>query len=247
MGNQIDSKTGTIVYEGSSVLTKGDHSGMPPRTDAYLPTDERGHIQASSLGGSNSRDNVVPQARDLNHGAYYQMEQGERTAPKEGAAVQSEKIAFAGSQPGGRPDAFMVNDTITFPDGQTQTVHLSFANLTSAEQEAMNAEADAQAADLYDAQPNPGDALRDAMSPEEYGALMEETDAALPSVQDHYAEWDWSGPAEEGPEAGIDAEPSGSEAEADGGEAGAAGSEAEADGGEAGADSGCDSSSDGRD
>lgn len=219
MGNQVDSRTGTISYTGESVITKGSHAGMPPRTAAYGSTDERGHIQASSLGGSNRADNVVPQARDLNHGAYYQMEQGERAALREGASIQSEKIAYT-SQPEGRPDAFMVNDTISFPDGQTQTVHLSFANLMNAEQEAMNTEISTQAADLYDAQPNPGDALRDSMSLVEYGALMEEMDAALPSVQDHYAEWDWSGPVDADLETGADAEPSGSEAagaEADGG------------------------------
>lgn len=221
MGNHVNPRTGTIVYSGKSDIMRGDHMGMPPRTAAYGPTDERGHIQASSLGGSNSADNVVPQSRDLNHGAYYQMEQGERAALRGGASIQSEKTAYA-SQPGGRPDAFMVNDTISFPGGQTQTVHLSFANLMNADQEALNAEASVQAADLYDAQPNPGDALRDSMSPVEYGALMEETDAALPSVQDHYAEWDWSGPVEADPETGAEVEPSGSEA---------AGAEAEADGG----------------
>ena len=46
---------------------------MPYRTDAYLPGDERGHINASSLGG-NSKDNVVAQNAELNHGAYYSME-----------------------------------------------------------------------------------------------------------------------------------------------------------------------------
>lgn len=65
--NSVDPETGTIIYNGPSELTKGNHTNMPHRTESYLPTDERGHIQASSLGGSNSRENIVPQSADLNH------------------------------------------------------------------------------------------------------------------------------------------------------------------------------------
>jgi len=200
--NYVNPKTGTTVYDGPSELTKGNHYGMPPRTDAYLSTDDRGHVQGSAVGGSNNPDNIVPQASDLNRagGAYYAMEQGEREALRNGSSIHSEKIAYVSNQPGGRPDAFMVNDTIQTSDGQTQSVHLSFSNLTNAEQEAMNAETAAQASDMLDSQPNPGDGLRASMSAEEYAALMEETDAALPNVADHYAVWDYEGPANTGVE-----------------------------------------------
>ena len=168
--NHVDPRTGTITYNGPSVTTKGNHNNMPGRTSAYLSTDDRGHIQASSLGGSNKSDNVVPQSSDLNRrgGSYYSMEEGERAALKNGAAIQSEKIAYVNGQPGNRPEALMINDSITYSDGQTQTVHLSFANMTNAEQEALNAESIAQASDMMDAYPNPGDELRASMSPEEY-------------------------------------------------------------------------------
>lgn len=68
--NTVDLDTGTKDYVGPSELTKGNHDGMPPRDSSYLSTDERGHIQASSLSGDNSKLNIAPQAKDLNHGAY---------------------------------------------------------------------------------------------------------------------------------------------------------------------------------
>lgn len=77
---------------------------MPGRTDAYLPGDERGHVNASSLQGSNTLENVVPQNSDVNHGAYYSMEQGERSALQNGAAIDSSKTAVVNSEPGARPD-----------------------------------------------------------------------------------------------------------------------------------------------
>ena len=191
--NTIDPETGTKAYNGPSELTKGNHDHMPARDGSYLPTDERGHIQASSLGGSNNPDNITPQAKDLNHGAYYSMEAAERDALRNGSTIDSEKIAFSSNQPGNRSDAFMVNDTITFADGQTQEVHLSFSNMQNSEQAAINEEATAQTSDMMDAFPNPGDGLRDSMSPEEYSALMEQTDAALPNIADHFVEWDYQG------------------------------------------------------
>ena len=71
---------GTVTYHGPLELNKGNHAHMPSRTAAYLPgEDERGHVNASSLGGCNTVSNVVPQHRDLNHGAYYAMDHVLRT------------------------------------------------------------------------------------------------------------------------------------------------------------------------
>lgn len=193
--NFVDPATGTKAYNGPSTLTKGNHDHMPARDGSYLPTDERGHIQASSLGGSNKPENIAPQAKDLNHGSWNNMEAAERDAlsPRNGCTIDSEKTAFSSNQPGNRPDAFTANDSVTFPDGQTQTVNLSFANMQNSEQAAINEEATTQTSDLMDAYPNPGDGLRDSMSPEEYADLMAETDAALPNIADYYAEWDYQG------------------------------------------------------
>lgn len=189
--NTVDPATGSKTYNGPSVLTKGNHNNMPSRTDAYLPTDERGHIQASSLGGSNKADNIAPQAKDLNHGDYYNMEGAERDALRSGSTIASEKTAFSSNQPGNRPDAFLVNDTITFESGQTQEVHLSFANMQNSEQEAINEEINVQTSDMLDELPNSGDAFRDSMTAEEYADLMEKTEADLPNIADYYAEWDY--------------------------------------------------------
>lgn len=187
-GKNIIDSNGTITYVGASEITKGNHNNMPSRTDAYLETDERGHIQASSLGGSNKSDNVVPQSADLNHGAYYSMEHGERSALNHGAEIQSEKTAYVSNQPGGRPDAFIVNDTVSYADGQTQSIHLSFSNLTNVEQNGINMEVTEKTSDMYDAFPNPGDSLREAIPADEYAQLMEETDSSLPNVSDLYEE-----------------------------------------------------------
>lgn len=174
------------IYNGPSEITKSNHMYMPSRNAAYLETDERGHIQASSLGGNNSRNNVVPQSANLNHGGYYSMERGERAFLQSGGAIQSEKIAFSSVQPGNRPDAFIVNDTITYGN-EVQTVHLSFANMTNAEQANANEIVLTQGSDLLGgSQANIEDDLRASMSSIEYADLMQETDRALPNIDEMY-------------------------------------------------------------
>ncbi len=211
----IDSKTGNVSWEGPLSLEKGDHSHMPSRSNAYLPGDERGHVNASSLGGINSRANVVAQHSDLNHGAYYSMEQGERTALQNGATVQSEKTAVVNGQPGERPTAFSVNDSVTYPDGHTESIHHSFANESYATQDAWNHSCAALPGTFDEA--NPGDSLRDSMTPEAYSEVMAETDASLPSISDDYAPADFSGV----PDA-SEGSSSTSSAEADSGDVGGA-------------------------
>lgn len=193
----VDPVNGNVNYTGPSETTKGNHKGMPSRTEAYLPTDERGHVQASSEGGSNKRDNIVPMAHDLNHGSYLHMENAEKVAHNDGVKVTSDKTAFVDSRPGDRPTAFIVNDTLEFQDGTTQHVHLSFANMENDQQTAINNESIAVASEMMDEFDNPGDALRESMTSEEYAALMEETDAALPNIADNFSQWDYEGPGNE--------------------------------------------------
>ena len=187
----IDPESGTGTFSGPSELTRADRSNMPARTSVYLDTDERGHNQASSLGGDNSPLNVFAQARDLNHGSYFDMEQGERNSLKGGAQIHSEKIAYTTEGPGSRPSAFMVNDTVTYADGRVQNVHYSASNIMNAEHESYNALAD-EHTDLMDEFDNPGDTLRDSMSEADYSALMSATDAEMPNVADMYQEADFS-------------------------------------------------------
>ena len=209
MGNRnsiystVDSKNGNISYEGPLEITKGDHSNMPPRTDAYLPEEkephtgmyDRGHINASSLSpySGNGTENVAPMHSDLNRrgGAYYSMEQGERAALQNGATIDSTKTAIVNANPGDKPEAFMVSDNVTYSDGHTESVHHSFTNASYTEHQAWNDQSVALP-DTFDA-PNPGDTLSSSMSSGEYADLMENTDAELPGIAEDYAAADFSG------------------------------------------------------
>ncbi len=181
---------GNVTFQGPLSLTRGEHSHMPHRTNAYLPGDERGHVNASSLGGVNSRANVVAQHRDVNHGSFLSVENGERAALKNSATIESEKTAFVNG-PGQRPSAFTVNDSVTYADGHTETIHHSFANESYADQAAWN-DMSASLPGTFDA-PNPGDGLRETMDSEAYAALMESTDAEMPGLDADYAPADYSG------------------------------------------------------
>lgn len=189
--SSVNPDTGDVTYIGPLSLEKGDHSHMPSRTDAYLPGDERGHVNASSLGGVNSRANVVAQHSDVNHGAYLSVEKGERTALQNGATIESEKAAVVNSHPGDRPTTFTVNDSVTYPDGHTESIHHSFTNESYADQAAWN-DMSASLPGTFDA-PNPGDGLRGSMDSETYASLMESTDAELPELDMEYAPADFSG------------------------------------------------------
>ncbi len=225
--SSIDPETGNVIYSGPLEITKGDHRNMPARTAAYLPGDERGHITASSLGGSNSTANVVAQHHDVNR-AFVSMEQGERTALRNGSEIYSEKTAVVNGKPGGRPEAFLISDAVTYADGHTESIHHSFTNVSNAEQESYTQSAELP--DTFDAA-NPGDGLRESMAAEEYADLMESTDAELPGVAADYAPADYSGAPAADCSADADAASAGDEASADA---------AAADAGEADADASAD-------
>lgn len=175
-------ENGTITGEGKVAADKGVDCGKRPDPPGLESGDDRGHVIAAGHGGANEPYNMTAQDRHMNRSEYKTVENSERSLAKEGYDVHTSKTAFV-SDPSGRPDAYMINDTITSPDGKTQNVHLSFQNMSQTEQEENNQFLDSQI-DLYDA-PNP-DPLRDSMSKEEYTQLMEETDAALPSVKDEF-------------------------------------------------------------
>ena len=186
----VDPKTGTVTYIGECILTSGDHSNMPARTPAYPEGYERGHGHGSSVGGVNDRLNITPQAADVNHHGYASMEAGEREVLKAGGQVETEKSSVFTHKGCYVPETYQVNDTITYPTGKTQEVHLSFANLSYAEQETYAREVEAQASGMSDAWPNPGDALREEMTPAEYAKVIEETESFLPGIKDLYSP-DW--------------------------------------------------------
>ena len=148
--SSIDSTNGNVSWKGPLSVEKGDHSGMPPRTDAYLPGDEKGHVNASSLAGDNSEANVVAQNKDLNHGGYLSIERGERDALQNGADIYSEKTAIVDSQPVDRPSTFIVNDTVTYADGHSENIYNSFTNESNANQVEWN-DMSSSLPDTYDA------------------------------------------------------------------------------------------------
>lgn len=187
----VNPNTGDVTYNGPLSLEKGDHSHMPSRTDAYNLNDERGHVNASSLGGVNSNTNVVAQHRDINHGAYLSVEKGERTALQNGATITSEKTAVVNSQPGDRPSTFTVNDSVTYLDGHTELIYHSFTNESYADQAVWN-DMSASLPGIFDSD-NPGDGLRDSMDSESYISLMESTDAEIPGLAEDYAPAEFSG------------------------------------------------------
>lgn len=189
--SSVNPNTGDVTYNGPLSLEKGDHSHMPGRTDTFRPDDQRGHINASSLGGVNSRNNVVAQHSDVNHGAYLSVEKGERTALQNDATIESVKTAVVNSQPGDRPSAFTVNDSVTYLDGHTESIYHSFINESYADQAAWN-DMSASLPGTFDA-PNPGDGLRGSMDSDSYASLMESTDAEMPGLDADYAPADFSG------------------------------------------------------
>ena len=187
----VNPYNGNVSWDGPLDIQKGDHSNMPHRTEAYLPGDERGHVNASSLGGTNSIKNIVAQDAQLNHGAYYAMEQGERTALQNGASINSSKTAIVDSEPGNRPDVFLVTDNVTYADGHSELISHSFTNEPIATQEAWN-DYSAALPGTFDVQ-NSVDSLSVSMSSAEYAELMEATDAELPGIAEDYAVADFSG------------------------------------------------------
>lgn len=190
--SSVNPENGNVNYHGPTEIMPSNRNHMTDRTDAYRPDDDKGHLQASSLGGVNSNINVVPQNHDVNHGGYYSMEEGERAALNHGAIITSDKTAYVDGQPGDRPHDFHVNDSVTYTDGHTEHVNLSFINESYADQDAWNTQSAAVPGN-FDA-PNPNDGLRSSMRSSEYSSLMEETDASLPNISDMYAPSDYSGP-----------------------------------------------------
>lgn len=190
----IDPKNGNVIFNGPLEITKSDHKGMASRTEAYLPGDEKGHLCASSLSpfAVNSTVNVVPQnGVDINHGAWLQIENGERSALKAGASIQSEKIAYVDGQIGDRPHTFANNDHVTFPDGHNEIIYFSLPNESYANQSAFNDLSVAFPDTFGDTEPT--DELRSENDIAQYAELMESSDLLLPSIADEYTAADYYG------------------------------------------------------
>ncbi len=179
------------VYDNGTVTAKGTVSENPAsrqgmssiKPDGYdSKVDDKGHLIAAREGGVAADYNVSAQDRGLNRGGYKVAENAEVRLANKGYTVETEKTAYV-SQPGTKPSAYMVNDTITTPGGKTYTVNSSFTNMSKSDMEKIDE--DMKDVEMYDEYPNP-DPLRESMTPEEYSQLMEETDEQLGSLKDEY-------------------------------------------------------------
>ena len=181
---EIDNKTGTTTARGEVKAEAASRSGMSSiHPDNYdSSTDDKGHLIAAAEGGPAEEYNVQSQDRGLNRSQYKVMENAESRSVKAGNKVETEKTAYI-SNKGDKPDAYMVNDKITTPDGKTFSVHASFQNTSGKEQQEWS-EITEQYSDI-DEYPNP-DPLRESMSEEDYAALMEETGNESFSVKDEF-------------------------------------------------------------
>lgn len=191
----IDQSTGTTTARGSLQNEAAKRDGAAQANAggaARTSTDQGGHLVGARMNGPSTPENLFAQDGHLNQGPYKTVENAEYrliSDPEKNASIQTERTAYMShpsSESGNRPDAFMVNDSITYPDGQTQNVNLSFANMTVEAQENINYDLNTRV-EMEDL-PNPGDTLRERMSPEEYTEFMEKTDEQLPSIRDEFGE-----------------------------------------------------------
>lgn len=224
-------KNGTTTAEGKVSDNPASRNGMasihPSSYDSQV--DDKGHLIAARMNGPAKSYNVSSQNRALNRGAYKSVENGEIRLAKQGNDVHTSKTAYVSNE-GAKPDAYMINDTITTPEGKTQNMHFSFQNASPGEQQEWNDIADLNTD--FEAYSNP-DPLREGMTSQQYNELMESTDAFLPSIHDDFTVENSSGePAQSGFEAASNGSVS------DGAAAGSCGADAGADGGSA--DGGCD-------
>ncbi len=184
----IDTETGTTTARGDLQSEKALRGGKM-NISGKLSTDHDGHLVAARANGPMIPENIHAQNSQLNQGTYKRVENAEQRLLADNATIQTERTAFTTNlqgENGERPSAYMVNDRITYADGQTQDVHLSFANMSRSEQENLNQSLDVHS-DMLDVS-NPGDVLRDSMLDMEYASLMESTDTELPGIREEFEE-----------------------------------------------------------
>ncbi len=179
--------SGTVTAKGYLQDKAASRNGMNSIESAGEGY-HKGHLIAARSNGAIIEENVFSQDAGLNQGVYKKVENAEmRLVQKDSALVFTEKTAFISNRNEGlpRPDAYMINDTIFYSNGDMDTVHLSFANISASEQEVLNDESSFVAFDNN--MENPEDTLRDTMTEEEYTELMEKTDNELLNISEEYA------------------------------------------------------------
>lgn len=223
----VDDTTGTIIATGELQNTMAERNqAVMAKTggDMKTETDHAGHVIAARENGPCIPENLAAQDSKLNLSTYKKVENAEHRIMKDGGEIQTERIAYMSNpktEQGVRPDCFMVNDKITYSDGNIQEVHLSFPNMTYGQQEGINRELENTI--LLDNSLNVDDTIRNEMSSQEYAQLIEETNKLLPNIGDEFEEQisytpeieegvevntqnDWNFEAEQGMESDIQVE-----------------------------------------
>lgn len=183
-----DESNGTVTATGALQDKMASRKGMPKKAGGSLREagDHNGHGVAARFNGPPIRANISAQNGKLNQGEFKRMENAEAAVLKDGGKITTERIAYSSRKAADgsvRPDAYMINDQVTYKDGERQNLHQCFANLSPKEQAEMNAIVQAQ--DIPELQ---SDALREQMTPQQYAELMQETDKSLPDIKGEYAQ-----------------------------------------------------------
>lgn len=176
-------ETGTTTARGMLYNQNASRNGMGKAFHGkdMVDNDHKGHLVAARFNGEAKAENLYAQNRDVNLIDFKNAENLESRAIKNGDTIETERTAYISH--GSRPDNFMINDTVTHPNGQVENIHFSFTNESHADLEQYN---EISRHYLNDDYPNPEDTLRESMSTEEYAELVEETDNYLPSISDEY-------------------------------------------------------------
>lgn len=191
----VDTNTDTTIATGelqNEMASRNSKMQVQAGGESRLETDQGGHLVAAVHNGPAIRENLFAQDSHLNQSQFKVVENAERSliANKDSpASIYTERTAYM-SHPkqnnGARPDAFMINDTITYANGNRQEVHLSFSNMTVNQQENINQELERNI-NIEDIS-NPNDELRNSMTSWEYADLMVKTDTELPELKQEFEE-----------------------------------------------------------
>jgi hypothetical protein len=113
------------------------------------------------------------------------IERAETNSIRNGNEIYSQKIAYFSHNPS-RPDAYMVNDKITYTNGKTQEIHLSMANIPFEEQKEF--EQTAELCGAYDqADDSYNEIANSRYSKEEYFAILKEAEENDMCIKDYYS------------------------------------------------------------
>lgn len=176
------------VYDNGTTIARGDIQDEKASRNASIqrnaggdsrqPDDHGGHLVPASQNGTSNEVNISAQNGKVNTRDVRAVERGETQDVRNGAEIQTERIAFCSHDPN-RPDAYMFNDRETMPDGTTTDIHSSFTNTDmSLYQDDTGLE---HAADSFDA------AKESGYSREEYYGILDEAESM--NISDYGPGW----------------------------------------------------------